>query len=181
MTPLDTTALEGPQRTVLAFDPATTTGWALLGAEPDGRVVYLGGGSRTFAWRDDCLGELWCDVDTWFLQLLGQVGPMTTLIAYEQVRAHRGTIAAHRYGGLLATLLRLAQRRRALVLPIPVATAKKRLLGKGGGEGTGKPEMVAGVEALGLDVVDDNHADAVAVGLAALDLSATLRTTPETT
>ncbi|MFN7174562.1 MAG: hypothetical protein ACK4MT_07635, partial [Thermaurantiacus tibetensis] len=89
--------LEG--RAVLALDLGTTTGWALRGQ--DGAITsgtmtfrpsrFEGGGMRYLRFRG------------WLGELAGLTGGLAR-IAFEEVRSHAGTDAAHLYGGFLAHL-----------------------------------------------------------------------------
>jgi len=58
-----------------------------------------------------------------------------TVIAYERIRRHVGTSAAHVYGGLLASVERLDYQTRAKGIewvPMEVSTWKKTTVGHGG-------------------------------------------------
>ncbi len=86
-------------RTLLAIDLGTTTGWALKsqsGLITSGTVSfrpsrYDGGGMRYLRFQN------------WLAEMDRLSGPVAT-IWYEEVRRHAGTDAAHVYGGLMATL-----------------------------------------------------------------------------
>lgn len=83
-------------------------------------------------------------------------------VVFEEVRRHRGVDAAHVYGGLLAILQTVCEEREVPYSGIPVATIKRAATGRGGGKGTGKAEMIAAAnERWGLDLDDDNEADAL--------------------
>ncbi len=53
------------------------------------------------------------------------------LVVYEEVRRHRGTAAAHVYGGLIATLTKQCEKMGIRYVPVPVGTWKKVVVGKG--------------------------------------------------
>ena len=86
-------------RTLLALDLGTTTGWALHGADgliTSGTVSFRPG-------RFDGGGMRYLRFTNWLGELARLSGPIAT-IWFEEVRRHAGTDAAHVYGGLMATL-----------------------------------------------------------------------------
>lgn len=83
-----------------------------------------------------------------------------TQVAFEEVRRHAGTDAAHVYGGLLGTLTAWCEENKIPYEGVPVGTIKKYATGKGNAS---KEMMIEGVKALGYDPVDDNEADAIAL------------------
>jgi len=60
-------------------------------------------------------------------------------ILYEEVRGHKGTSAAHIYGGIVATIQTYCEEHTIDYIAIPVGTIKKRASGKGN---CGKDVMV---------------------------------------
>ena len=81
---------------------------------------------------------------------------------FEEVRAHKGVDAAHVYGGLMATLQAWSEDKGVPCAGVPVGVIKKFATGKGNAN---KEAMMAAMRELGFDVVDDNHADAIALWL----------------
>ena len=81
------------------------------------------------------------------------------LVAYEEVRMHRGVDAAHIYGGVVAVLVEECETRKLPYAAIHYATAKKTATGKGNAD---KAAMVAaaGVRWPRPEPYDDNEADA---------------------
>jgi len=141
---------------ITGIDPGTNCGWAVLSL--DGARVASGtwdlkprrheGGGMRYVRVQRLLGEL---LDTY---------PMTTTVAYEEVRRHSGTDAAQIYGGIVAMVGAVCEARRMPYAGVPVGTAKKHATGKGN---AGKPAMI---EACKLqwnhDVGDaDDEADAL--------------------
>ena len=111
---------------------------------------HEGGGMRYLRMRSR-LREL--------LQSFGQVDAM----AYEEVRRHRGTDAAHVYGGIVAVLTEECEARSLPYRAVPVGTVKKRATGKGNAD---KDAMCDAFEALlGRRPATDDEADATFVGL----------------
>ncbi|WP_198371481.1 crossover junction endodeoxyribonuclease RuvC [Roseomonas rosulenta] len=148
-------------RAVLALDLGTTTGWALRGQ--DGGITsgtmtfrpsrFEGGGMRYLRFRG-WLGEL--------AMLTGGL----TRVAFEEVRAHAGTDAAHIYGGFLGHLSAWCEERNVAYEGVPVATIKRFATGRGNAD---KAAMIAAMQARGFAPADDNEADAIALLLWATD------------
>lgn len=156
----DNASEEGEKQTVntLALDLGTDTGWAVspgVGAIVSGtwrnkgrNARYEGGGMRYLRFRQH-------------LDELHAASPVDA-VYFEEVRRHRGTDAAHVYGGMLATLTAWCEQNGVPYQGIPVGEIKKHLTGKGNAD---KSAMIAAVQALGYDVTDDNEADAIALAL----------------
>lgn len=149
------------QRTLLAVDLGTITGWAIGAA--DGRIEsgtvsfrpsrYDGGGMRYLrfrAWLDDLAGNA--------LEL--------SAVHFEEVRRHVGTDASHVYGGLLATLSAWCEQRGIAYQGVPVGTIKKFIAGKGNAD---KQAVINAVRCRGYYPADDNEADAIAILLWAIE------------
>lgn len=152
--------------TVLAIDPGTSCGWAVL---RDGKLLaagawnlspkrHEGGGMRFLRLRA-------------FLTEAGRVG--IDAVAYEEVRRHLGTDAAHIYGGIVATITSWCEERGTPYLAFPVATVKKLATGKGNAD---KDAMIAAAHARwpnlrdvtgGRATGESDAADACWIGLAA--------------
>jgi len=148
-------------RTLLALDLGTTTGWALRSAEgliTSGTVSfrpsrYDGGGMRYLRFQN------------WLGEMDRLSGPIAT-IWYEEVRRHAGTDAAHVYGGLMATLTAWAEQHSIPYQGVPVGTIKKHATGKGNAN---KAAMIEAARAKGFHPKDDNEADAIAILLWAIN------------
>ncbi len=67
-------------------------------------------------------------------------GRFLDLIVYEEVAAHKGTVAAHIYGGLVAILQSWCKEHDIRYTGVPVGTIKKHATGKGN---AGKDTMIA--------------------------------------
>jgi len=140
---------------VLALDLGTTTGWALRG--PDGGITsgtmtfrptrFEGGGMRFLRFRG------------WLAEIGGLSGGITR-IAFEEVRAHAGTDAAHLYGGFLAHLSAWCEERGIAYEGVPVGTIKRYATGRGNAD---KAAMISAIQARGYLPADDNEADAIAI------------------
>lgn len=138
---------------VLAIDLGTNTGWALRsGGAHISDTLNLKGG------RFEGGGMRFLRFKSWLAETHARI-PLKAVF-YEEVRAHKGTDAAHIYGGLQAVLTTFCEEHNIPYEGVPVATIKKAATGKGN---AGKPQMIAAVRKLGFNPVDDNEADALAL------------------
>lgn len=138
--------------TLLALDLGTRTGWAMSG-DPvtHGYADFRPG-------RFDGGGMRYLRFARW-LNDLHASRPISE-VAYEEVRRHIGTDAAHVYGGLMAHLQSWCETVGVPYQGVPVGTIKRAATGKGNAD---KAAMVAAVNARGYAVKDDNEADAIAL------------------
>jgi Holliday junction resolvasome RuvABC endonuclease subunit len=81
-------------------------------------------------------------------------------VYFEEVRAHRGVIAAQSYGAFLGHLTAWAEMFKIPYRGVPVGTIKRHVTGRGNAD---KAAVIAAVRALGFHPVDDNEADALAL------------------
>lgn len=141
--------------TVLALDLGTTTGFALgtagvmvSGTETFKNDRFSGGGMRFLRFRR------WLDE-------LHAASPVSEIV-FEEVRSHKGTDAAHVYGGLMGMLTAWCEE-QVPPIPyqgIPVQAIKKSFTGKGNAN---KALMILCCRKLGHQPADDNEADAIAL------------------
>lgn len=140
---------------VLCLDLATTTGWAFRtesttlfsGTEAFKNGRFEGGGMRFLKftnWLDGLVGEH------------GRPG----MVIFEEVRRHRGTDAAHIYGGFLATLTSWCEAKGIPYRGAPVGQIKRSATGSGS---AGKNAVIAAMRLKGHKPKDDNEADALAI------------------
>lgn len=140
----------------LALDLGTKTGWAVTtstGKIKSGTIKldrgrFTGGGRRFVAFEE------------WLIEIRREYRFIE--VFFEEVRRHRGTDAAHVYGGLLAVLTKWCEQ-QVPVIPyegVPVGEIKRHATGKGNAD---KPQMIAAMQALGHSPKDDNEADALAI------------------
>lgn len=139
---------------LLALDLGTTTGFAI--GDVDKRPVsgsvsfkpgrFEGGGMRFVRFRN-------------WLAEIGQAEQIDQ-VAFEEVRRHKATDAAHVYGGLMATLTEWCEVRKIPYEGIPVGAIKRHWAGKGNAS---KPQMIEAAMAKGFYPADDNEADALAI------------------
>jgi hypothetical protein len=169
----DGTALaQSPMKSILSLDLGTTTGWALRSR--DGSIVS---GSQSFKpERFESGGMRILRFSRWLTKIAVEIvgcpppcvndaaafreNTLIDQIVFEEVRRHIGTDASHVYGGLLGQLEMMAELRQIPCEGIPVGTIKKHATGKGN---AGKPLMIAAMQGLGYNPVDDNEADALAL------------------
>ena len=141
--------------TFLALDLGTTTGWALRSS--DGTI---NSGSTSFRpQRFEGGGMRFLRFVRWLDELQALSGGLQHL-AFEEVRRHASTDAAHAYGGFLGLLSAWCERHAIPYQGVPVGTIKKHATGKGNAN---KDAMIAAVRSWGYTPVDDNEADALAL------------------
>ncbi len=141
--------------TILALDLGTTTGWALIG-----RDGLISGGSESFKpQRFEGGGMRYLRFKRWLTDLK-QCADGIDWVVFEEVRKHAGVDAAHAYGGFMAHLTAWCEHHQIPYQGVPVGTIKKHATGRGN---AGKIEMIAAAKARGIEPVDDNHADALAL------------------
>lgn len=145
--------MTAPKKALLALDFGTKTGWAsgFPGCVVSGRIDlspkrHEGGGMRYLRFR----------------RHLDEIHAATPIgeVAYEEVRRHIGTDAAHVYGGLLAQLTAWCEEHGIPYKGEPVGTIKRFATGKGNAS---KDEVIASVRSWGYSPLDDNEADAIAI------------------
>ena len=144
-----------PGTSTLALDLGTRTGFAFCA--PDGHIIsgswnfkpgrFEGGGMRFLRFRN-MLDE--------FAGSRAQLGQ----VAFEEVRRHAGTDAAHIYGGLMGTLTAWCEHNLIPYGGIPIGTWKRSLGLKGN---CGKPEVMLRIGDLGYDPKSQDEADAIGV------------------
>ena len=133
---------------ILAIDPGTHCGYALSPTESgvwdlsSGR--HEGGGMRFVRLRNYLIKA--CD--------------SVDMVAYEEVRRHLGTDAAHIYGGIVAIIQEHCELKEIPYQGVPVGTIKKFATGKGN---SNKEAMLAAARKRWpeVNIVDDNQADAL--------------------
>ncbi|MGK0556148.1 hypothetical protein [Bordetella bronchiseptica] len=139
---------------ILALDLGTKLGWAVRGR--DGRVSH---GTEVFTPRASWSpGQRWLRARSFLVEVITQ--RQVHAIAYEDVKRHTGTDAAHAYGAFLCIVEMLSDSHRLRLLPVGVGTIKKHWTGKGNAD---KAAMLAQAKARGFRPETDNDADALAI------------------
>lgn len=142
-------------KTLLALDLGTTTGWAFLAR--DGSITS---GSASFKpQRFEGGGMRFLRFKRWLTEIK-QSADGIDAVYFEEVRRHLGVDAAHAYGGFMAHLTAWCEHHQIPYQGIPVGTIKKHATGKGNAS---KDEMLAAARNLGHSPADDNEADALAL------------------
>jgi Holliday junction resolvasome RuvABC endonuclease subunit len=150
---------------LLSLDLATSTGWAVFA---HGQRLSQGLWKLTPG-RHESAGMRFVKLRSSLNSILAGF-PELSLVAFEEVAGHKGTSAAHIYGGLVAILLTWCRENGIEVTAIPVGTVKKRATGKGN---AGKPAMIAAANemwGLNLGAKDHDIADACWVGQCAVEM-----------
>ncbi|KKN70699.1 hypothetical protein LCGC14_0428540 [marine sediment metagenome] len=140
---------------ILALDLGTKTGWAI---KSTGKAVS---GVQDFKPRRfDGGGMRFLRFQRWLDEISQDPEPSAriTEVYFEEVRAHRGTDAAHVYGGLMAMLTAWCEMHSVPYEGIPVGTIKRHATGRGNCD---KQAMIDALKAKGREVQDDNEADAL--------------------
>ena len=141
---------------VLAIDLGTRMGWAI--GTGTGTTAQFG--TVDFKLRaNESRGARFLKFQTWLETTLER--ERIDIIAFEDVRAHRGVLAAHIYGGFQAILFSLSERFQIPCKGLAVTTIKKSLTGTGRAT---KQQMIEAAKARGFAVGEDHDAaDAIGV------------------
>lgn len=151
---------------ILALDLGMRCGWAIGSTPAPGDIDH--GVMEFRPGRYEGGGMMWLRFKRWLTEMLDEHGPLDC-IYFEEVRAHKGTAAAHTYGGFLSHLTAFCESRCVPYQGIPVGTIKKNMTGRGN---AGKAAMMECVRAAGFEPEDDNDADALALLLCVLEREA---------
>lgn len=141
---------------ILALDLGTKTGWAVL--RVDGKVES---GTVNFSLKkNEGQGQRYVKFRHWLVEIKNTHD--LTHIYYEVVMGHGAfaVIAAHVFGGMLATMQAFGEHHQIPYEGFGVSTIKKRFAGHGKAT---KGDMIAQCRALGFTPADDNEADAIAL------------------
>ncbi|MBU9579593.1 hypothetical protein KTE26_14255 [Ralstonia mannitolilytica] len=147
---------------VLALDLGTQCGWAV--ATRDGK--FSSGSDRFDPKRCGGPGKRWLSFREFLTARAREAGGIQA-VYYEDVKQpFASNLAARAYCGLLAILELWCAANNIPLYGVGVGTIKKHATGRGNAK---KPDMIAAARALGVRVVDDNQADAVALLAYALE------------
>lgn len=145
---------------ILAFDLATKCGWAF---KDNGKKAKHG--TETLENKKwDGAGVRFIKFNKMVHDLLERFEP--DLVVFEGVRRHRGTDAAHVYGGFMATLQTVCEGKGVPYTAYGVTEIKKFWSGNGYAD---KNAMIKVARDRGYDPEDDNAADALAILFYALE------------
>lgn len=146
-------------KATLNLDLGTKTGYCLFGR--DGESVIELHGTQNF--KEDRFsggGMRYLRFRRWLSEV--HAAQPISAVYYEEVRRHLGVDAAHAYGGFLAHLTAWCEENSVAYQGVPVSQIKTHATGRGNAK---KEAVIAAMEALGYRVIDDNHADAIALSL----------------
>jgi Holliday junction resolvasome RuvABC endonuclease subunit len=142
-------------QTIIALDLGTNTGWAIR--EKQG---YITSGTVSFKQqRFEGGGMTYLRFKRWLTDFKATLGDVEA-IYFEEVRAHKGVDAAHKYGGFLAHLTAWCEHHGIPYQGIPVGTIKKHITGKGN---SSKELVIEAIKKKGFMPIDDNEADSLAL------------------
>ncbi len=152
---IDVSIIEGEAMRYLALDLGTKTGFCLF--ETPFKVVKSGT-QNFFPPPKTGIGKRFVDFREWLISVIleNQIGK----IYYEEVKAHKGVIAAHIYGGFLYHLAAVCEVYEIALRGFGVSTIKKCFTGYGKAS---KEEMIKAAQQLGFSPVDDNEADSIGI------------------
>jgi len=140
---------------ILALDLGQNTGWALR----QSNSLIISGTHGFKPGRFEGGGMPLLRFAGWLHELHSTAGPLG-IVFFEEVRAHKGTAAAHTYGAFLGQLSAWCEAHGVAYQGVPVGTIKKHATGKGN---AGKEDIIAAMKGKGFLPVDDNEADALAL------------------
>jgi len=152
---LDKPTVTNTAETLLALDLGQKMGWAL--SQRDG-TIRSGVCSLKPAARDT-VAEALVRLSRWLDEIDETYGPFQRVL-YEQVRGHKGTVAAHWYGAFWGAVNAWCKGKEIPTEGVAVGTIKKHATGKGNAT---KQGMVLAIRSLGFYPKDDNEADALAL------------------
>lgn len=139
---------------ILGIDPGNHCGWALRLA--DGRM--LAGVWYLNTRREEGPGMRQLRLRARLRDLLQQEA--VDLVAWEEVRRHAGTQAAHVYGALTGLLAEECEARGLRYTTVPVATVKRLATGKGNADKSAMVTAAARKWSLREDLLAEDEADA---------------------
>ncbi len=138
----------------VGIDIGTKTGYAYTN---DGKVrSELSGVADFTPRRHEGGGMRFLRFRRWLSMLIDD--PVDTVVFYEEVAAHKGTHAAHAYGGFLAVLSEWCEERNVPYRGLPVGTIKKHATGIGNAS---KSKMLAAAFSKFGPVESEDAADAL--------------------
>ncbi|MCC8368866.1 MAG: hypothetical protein LN573_02135, partial [Rickettsia endosymbiont of Oxypoda opaca] len=142
-------------KTILALDLGTITGWALH--YNNGSITS---GTENFKMdKFEGGGMVFVRLQRWLSELRSTTKGFDE-VYFEAVRSHKGTDAAHKYGGFLAHVMAFCEHHQIPYLGVPVGTIKKHITGKGNAN---KYDIIKAVKKKGFTPIDDNEADSLAL------------------
>lgn len=145
---------------ILALDPGENLGWALGAADRPNPAR-----SGQLKLREDRFeggGIRYLRLLRWLEKLHEEI--RLDLLVFEKVAAHKGTDAAHVYGGMVAILTSWAEENGVPYAGIPVGEIKKHATGSGNAN---KDDVLQAMRERGLKPASHDEGDAQAIWLIA--------------
>ncbi|MDR0580680.1 MAG: crossover junction endodeoxyribonuclease RuvC [Holosporaceae bacterium] len=142
---------------VLALDFGTRSGYAIY---KDGAIIS---GTQKLQHSKSASGLRFLHFRRWLIEIIETHNIYR--VFFERVYAHKGTDAAHVYGGFMYALATVCEEHGIKCVGLSVGTIKKFMTGKGNAT---KGEMIAAARLLGFDPQTHDEADALAILLLAL-------------
>jgi Holliday junction resolvasome RuvABC endonuclease subunit len=143
---------------VLALDLGTRTGYAIY---KEGTII---GGTQKLRHCKNASGLRFVHFRRWLIATIATHNIYS--VFFERVVRHKGTAAAHVYGGFMYMLAAVCEEMQIKCTGLPVGMIKKFMTGKGNAT---KDEMIAAAKLRGFNPIDDNAADALAILLTGLN------------
>lgn len=143
----------------LALDLGSRTGFAIM---RDGKITI---GARKLRHDRSATGTRFLDFRNWLIETINAYN--ICIAFFERVYRHKGTDAAHVYGGFMYALAAVCEEKHIKCVGIPVGTIKKVATGNGHAS---KEDVIAFAKRHGFDPVDDNAVDALAILFAGLNM-----------
>jgi len=137
-------------KTILAIDTGTTMGWAISHRN---KIKF---GEEQFSIKR--WGQRFDEFEQWLRAANSE--HRLDWVTWEKVARHRGTFAAHVYGGWVAILSAFCEREQISYSGVPVGTIKKHWTGNGTAK---KSDMMFEALGRGFKIKTDNEADALAL------------------
>lgn len=135
-------------KTILAIDLGNEFGWAV-------KQYTISSGWKRLSKNNKSPGRRFCDFKSWLADQNN-----IDEVYFEDVKRHRGVLAAHAYGGYLAILQMWAYNREIPCVGVGVGVIKKSWTGKGNAS---KQMMIDEANRRGIDVGNHNEVDALAL------------------
>lgn len=155
ITPIAKTGSVGKSKPgILCLDLGQNTGWALRSRH--GGITSGTAEFKNSRWQGG--GMIFLRF-TRFLTEIHQ-SEKISMVFYEEVRRHKGTDAAHNYGGFWSNLIAWCELNEIAYEGVPVGTIKRHATGKGG---AAKELVIQSVVQRGHNPANDDEADALAL------------------
>lgn len=141
----------------LALDLGSDCGFAIFKNDK-----FISGTKKLKTYKEK-FGARFLEFRKWLLKIIERHD--IKAVFFERVYGHKGTEAAHCYGGFMYTLASICLQHNIPCIGLTVQEIKKFMTGKGNAT---KDEMIAAAKKKGFNPETDNEADAIAIMLLAI-------------